>query len=519
MTAHRLAGIVATFLPLLALLGCGGGGGGGSAAPPAPPPPTPPAAPTPAPSLKLSPTSISVSAAFGSPQAPTASVRLTIENPRPGETYYGGVDAVPSIVQSTQFERGFGYNAEVRVNFRDGASVAPGVHEATLTVLTCYDAYCTRHVQGSPAKVSLIYTSTAAPAPPSPGATAEPEAGIASLEPLSRVALTHDVVDAEFSAALNAVVTVSSKPVAALHVHDLATGHERSVALSRPPTAVSVGPDGYYAVVGHDALLTYVDLRMVGVTGAEAPKEIPVSSRVFDVVLAGNGYAYAFPFTSQWVRLHSVEIAAGTETVGTQLIWERTRARLQPGSDAIYGAENGLLPDDIEKFSIKDGPAINVYDSRYHGDYPFCGNLWFNADGSRIYTACGTLLTTAAVQADDMLYAGRLVFSPVANEHFVRAVEASVNPATGAVLFLTEPNNGCDRAVSPNLCWTRVEEFASGALTPRLLYSLPPIEVAGTRYPQRGLFVFHSDGGSTRVLISRAAGSPLAGQEYYLSRF
>jgi len=72
---------------------------------------------------------------------------------------------------------------------------------------------------------------------------------------------------------------------------------------------------------------------------------------------------------------------------------------------------------------------------------------------------------------------------------------------------------------APTAAPTRVEEFSSGALTARLLYSLPPIEVAGARYPQRGRFVFHSDRGTTRVLISRAAGRPVEGPEYYLSRF
>ncbi|HYG67375.1 MAG TPA: PKD domain-containing protein, partial [Anaeromyxobacteraceae bacterium] len=234
------------------------------------------------------------------------------------------------------------------------------------------------------------------------GATSEPATG--TVEVLPGVAwLDHRVIDAEYSDALDQIVTVSSGPNR-LNVVDPETATATSVALPLAPTSVSVSPDGTYAAVGHAANVSYVRLSPLALV-----KTWPVSADAGDVVLGGNGYAYVFPSSDQWVAIHSVNLATGAETLsGGWSIYDNTRARLHPSGTKIYGAENGISPSDIERYDVSGGTAMYAYDSPYHGDYAMCGDLWITDDGQRILTACGNVFRASDVAAEDMVYAGNV---------------------------------------------------------------------------------------------------------------
>jgi len=63
----------------------------------------------------------------------------------------------------------------------------------------------------------------------------------------------------------------------------------------------------------HSAYVSHVDLETAAVL-----RTWPVSADVGDVVLAGNGYAYAFPRVDQWVDIHSVTLTTGAESGGSR---------------------------------------------------------------------------------------------------------------------------------------------------------------------------------------------------------
>ena len=218
------------------------------------------------------------------------------------------------------------------------------------------------------------------------------------------------VIDAEYSKSLNKIIMVASTPSNQLHIYEPVAGTDTAVDLNLVPACVSVSPDGQYAAVGHNGWISYVNLS----TGILV-KTLSVTADVFDVVLAGNGYVYAFPRIDQWVAIHSVNILTGTETLGdTWAIYAGTRAKLHPGGTTIYGADNGLSPADIEKYDINGGPATYIYDSPYHGDYSMCGDLWISEDGLRIFTRCGNVFRSSpnrystGTTPEDMTYNGAL---------------------------------------------------------------------------------------------------------------
>src|SRR5205807_6175026 len=70
--------------------------------------------------------------------------------------------------------------------------------------------------------------------------------------------LPYAVIDAKYSKTLDRIVTISKNPNT-LHVFDPVAGTETgSVQLPQTPNAVSLSPDGLFAAVGYDLLVSYI---------------------------------------------------------------------------------------------------------------------------------------------------------------------------------------------------------------------------------------------------------------------
>jgi hypothetical protein len=202
----------------------------------------------------------------------------------------------------------------------------------------------------------------------------------------------------------------------------------------------------------------------------------------------------------QWVEIHTLDVETAVETLSAGWsIRAGTRAKLHPAGLAIYGADNGLSPSDIEKYSIAGGTAQVLYDSPYHGDYSMCGDLWMSADGARIFTRCGNVFRTSTLQADDMRWAGSL--APSSSTLLVRWASDSVAADEIAVLSDSSWGGGDDTTL-------HFHERAFMARTSTV--ALPRAAVGGVGFPTHGRFVFHRSDGQTRyVLVQVDAASGL----------
>lgn len=382
-----------------------------------------------------------------------------------------------------------------------------GTFNDTVTINVCYDLTCVRQVQGSP----FTITTTAVV-----GVGAE--FGYDPLEVESRTALAHDVLDAEFSKTLNQVVMVGSYPVNALYVYDVATGIEQQQLLSTIPSAVSVSPDGLTAAVGHDALISVVDLTTVGQVGAPAPVILNVATDVLDVILDGNGTVHALPRADQWEEIHSVAIATNTEQLSVgRSIYAGALGRLHPSGNALYTADNGLSPSDIEKWDVTPGVATWLYDSPYHGDYGMCGNLWFNETGTTIYTVCGNTFRSSNVQAQDMVYSGAIDLSPATDYSTFLIRHMSQSDARSEIALIEYHAGNCQLFGPQGPCYTHLGLYEDDFLNRIAVYSIAPFAVNDTDYRQIGLFVFHETVNGKKILLSRLEGMPNPDVEYYLS--
>ncbi|MGB8398203.1 YncE family protein, partial [Bradyrhizobium sp.] len=322
----------------LGLPTCGGSGSGGPGAP-ADPPPTP--------SISFDPATTGFTSDRAHPTV-KSNVILTLHNTTTaGLVLYG--DYTKAAITGVDVDLRGPTLVPVFIYHRPPSTLFNGTYTDRLTIHTCRDQACTQPLAGSPLTIPITYTVTGTD--PATGETGPPPDLEATPLPVQgRAALTHDVRDAEYSRSLDQIVMAATYPANALYVYDTSTGTEKSVPLTKQPTSVSVSPDGLSAAVGHEGLISVVDLAQVGQQPAHDPLLVKVSGTVFDLVLDGQGRVHFIPDTDQPGSIHTIDIATGTEELGALVppVYGRTYARLHPSGSFLFVGDPLLSPSSID---------------------------------------------------------------------------------------------------------------------------------------------------------------------------
>src|ERR1700722_9696612 len=180
------------------------------------------------------------------------------------------------------------------------------------------------------------------------------------------VALPYVPVTAEYSNSLDRIIFIAANPNQ-LHIFDPATNTDTAVNLPKPPLSLSVSLDGLHAAVGHDALISYVNLQT-----ASLEKTLAATATVNSLVL-GNDYVYILSYSggTGWIQI-------STGTSNAMGVYNGTSGRLHPSGTAIYTTEDGLSPEHLQDLDVSTGPVTNAAQGPYHGEYPVCGGVWFS---------------------------------------------------------------------------------------------------------------------------------------------
>lgn len=326
-----------------------------------------------------------------------------------------------------------------------------------------------------------------------------------------KLLLTTDVVDAEYSKIKDILVYVSSSP-SKVNIYDASSGATSSLDLVYTPSCVSISTDGNTAVVGHDGHITYVDL-----SNKKIIKSYNVSCHAIDIVIGNNKWAYIFPKADQWeqVRCINLNLANENEILHTgNLIYAGTKGKMHPSGKFIYGTNNGLSPSDIEKYNIQNGGATYAYDSRYHGDYPISGDLWFSEDGIRVFTRGKTVLRTSEIRELDMIYNGTI--SLESNSARIMWLDHSL--ASNNLYLLSSADDNWSNSKKPF-----VYVYSANNLVYKTKYELEKYLVSdnkgeGKFYEAEPYFVFSNSKGNNIMVLTKAKGAGLL-NEWAIQKF
>ncbi len=298
-------------------------------------------------------------------------------------------------------------------------------------------------------------------------------------------ALSGTVIDAEYDSARDIVVVLAGNQ---LLLVDGLTGVETPVPLPEPGVALSLSPDGNFAAVSHTNSISRVDLRAEATIDTVA---VGAEEEMGDVVMGPEGLrAFGFPATGQWTNVTTLNFATGTFTEGQggTSVREGTLAKLHPDGKRLYGANNGLSPSDIERYDLSSNTITLAYDSPYHGDYDFDGDLWFSADGADLLSKAGVVTQLADQRSQDMNYLLTL------GDGDLQIASADMNESGREWLVL-------DQSDSNPLSGEQVEVYDadSGVLTAS--YTLPVLgELALESW--KGAFVFAKERTDAHVVVA-----------------
>lgn len=499
--------LLPTLLSLL-LMSCGGGGSSGGSAPPPP---------APKPSISFDPTATSFTSDRTAPNF-TPNIYLTLKNTTTsglvlfGHYTHVGIARVDVDLTNSDFVR-------LMVVLRPPVSLFNGTYSDEITINACLDAACNQPLAGSPLTIPVKLTITGTD--PVTGLTGPPPSpNGAPLAVRSRVALTHDIRDAEYSRSLDRIVMVSTRPSNALFVYDPVTDTEKSLPLSNAPTSVSISPDGLRAAIGHDGLISIVNLAQVGQQPAQTPTLLSVSGIVFDLALDGRGRVHFIPDNDVPGTIHSVDIATGVDQPGnfSRQVYGHTYLRLHPSGDFLFLSDPGFSTG-VDKWDITGQTAQYVT----HGDLEMlyiraCGNLWFNESGTRVYSQCGTAFETVSAGSTWLAPVGKLGLSgPALGTHAFTIDWMDHLAARNEIALVETDDYWCRSPEYSQPCWSELATFDSELLTRRSIYAFPPVTINGLPHVQRGLFVFYRSDGSAKYLLSQLDAMSDPTTEYFLS--
>jgi hypothetical protein len=298
------------------------------------------------------------------------------------------------------------------------------------------------------------------------------QAASANSGPITR--LPYTPIRTEYSRQLDRLILISNEPPL-LHIHDPSAGIGVAIALSKPPVALSVSRDGKFAAVGHDGLITYVNLAT-----ATVQQEFRVRHDMAELALAPQGYIH---FTVAWENdgLKTLAMATGALTTSEAFQSEHAPVQIGPSGGFLY-----LLTDRPTKWDIRAGLPKLVATAPVDD---VCAPLEFTPDGSLAYDQCGRVLYTSDKPVQDLLLklTLRAGFSGI-----------SYSAALRRLAFLLR-YDGQNNVVPPELYFTDDENYeVLGVLT------MP--EYPGTQAAGEAISVFWSPDSRKLYTVIKATG-------------
>lgn len=176
-------------------------------------------------------------------------------------------------------------------------------------------------------------------------------------------------------------------------------GTENSMAISAPATDVAVTPDGLYAIIGHDRLLSYVEM-----SGPSIVRTVPLPVKVHDIVVDADGFAFIFPDAGSQDDIYTVELATGQVTASSDPAFTtRSRAVISEDGNALFAVSPDLTLKWLQRYNVAADNRVTAQQPRTLLRTNDCADLWSGLSGPHLLTRCGEQLrVTTGVDATSL---------------------------------------------------------------------------------------------------------------------
>jgi hypothetical protein len=315
-----------------------------------------------------------------------------------------------------------------------------------------------------------------------------------------KIHLESNVIDAEYSRKKEMMVYVASNPIKLYFFHTK-TNVIESIDLSFVPTCISISPDQDYAVVGHDAHISYIDLNSKSVI-----RTYTVSCYVYDIVFGDNNWAYAFPKNDSWyeIRCVNLNLVNDNETLSESSFhyFYGTKAKLYPKGKYMYTNYYNYL----EKINIQKGTAEYLYES---WDADVGNNFWFSEDGDRIFGESRNVYLTSESQSQDMKYNGKIVFEGHEYESYKEIIGLDHASKKSNLYIIARLSAWSDSVPSPFVYIYNASNLVFRSKIPLEKYYVGNNQSGTKEYDAIPSFVFSNSDGDEVIVITNAYDSGL----------
>lgn len=222
-----------------------------------------------------------------------------------------------------------------------------------------------------------------------------------------KIPIYNNIVDAEYFRKTGKLVFVGAHPnmLYILNINDKILD---SIPLSFTPTCVSISPDGNKAVVGHENMLSHVDLL-----GLKILKTIRSTFSIYDIVFANNNIVYLAPLYQD--DLKYINLTNNKEYTYTVKSLYNAKIKLHPSGKYLYVINRIYLNNPgtykIQKFNIENNNPTFLYESPFSDQTGFWADFWLNDEGNVIIDNMMNTLQTSENNPMDLTYTNSLIYS------------------------------------------------------------------------------------------------------------
>ncbi len=196
-----------------------------------------------------------------------------------------------------------------------------------------------------------------------------------------------DVIDAGYSTSLDRLVTLT-RNTNRLEIVQTPGMKKASVDLPNPGTSLSISPNGLFAAVGHNEIISYYDLQ-----AGRLIMTVPAMHGVSTIALTDSGQAFIVSAQAKGKSLRVIDTTSGFETdLGVAVEGPASLTLTPDGQTLLMVAQIGTSWR-LSAYQLTMKNTIRLIGTS-SSEIDSCDRLWITPDSRKAITSCGHVFAT-----------------------------------------------------------------------------------------------------------------------------